>query len=94
MLAWERLYVLLIRLRYVKVCITKYGFVEKSKMGKKEKLVNAIVGRAKEIDGRKKLACAEAFELAQQFKAEVAEIGRICNQHNIKIRKCQLGCFR
>jgi len=63
-------------------------------MGKKEELINAAVGRVREIDGIKKLTCAEAFELAQEFKVEIAEIGRICNQHNIKIRKCQLGCFR
>jgi len=68
--------------------------MEKFKMGKKEELINAVVGRAKEIDGIKKLACAEAFELAQEFEAEIIEIGRICNQHNIKIRECQLGCFR
>ncbi len=62
-------------------------------MGKAEKLINAVLERAQEIDGRKKLACAEAFELAQEFGVEVIEIGRICNQHNIRIRKCQLGCF-
>ncbi len=62
-------------------------------MGKAEELINAVLERAQEIDGRKKLACAEAFELAQEFGVEVIEIGRICNQHNIRIRKCQLGCF-
>jgi hypothetical protein len=62
-------------------------------MGKKEELINAAVGRAKEINGVKKLACAEAFKLAQQFETEIIEIGRICNQHKIKICKCQLGCF-
>ncbi len=62
-------------------------------MGKAEELINAVLERAEEIDGRKKLACAEAFELAQEFEVEVIEIGRICNQHNIRIRKCQLGCF-
>jgi len=62
----------------------------------KEELINAVLESAsggQEIDGRKKLACAEAFELAQEFGVEVIEIGRICNQHNIRIRKCQLGCF-
>jgi hypothetical protein len=63
-------------------------------MGKKEELVKAVVGQAKEIEGRKKLTCAEAFELAQQFETEITEIGRICNLHKIKIRECQLGCFR
>ena len=62
-------------------------------MGKKEELVNAVLERAQKQDGRKKLACAEAFELAQEFEVEVVEIGRICNRQNIRIRKCQLGCF-
>jgi hypothetical protein len=62
-------------------------------MDKSEDLVNAVLERAQEIDGRKKLACAEAFKLAQEFQAEVIEIGRICNKQNIKICKCQLGCF-
>jgi hypothetical protein len=62
-------------------------------MGKKEELINAVIGRAKEINGVKKLACAEAFKLAQQFKTEIIEIGRICNQQKIKICKCQLECF-
>jgi len=65
-------------------------------MGKAEELIKAVLESAsggQEIDGRKKLACAEAFELAQKFEVEVIEIGRICNQQNIRIRKCQLGCF-
>ena len=62
-------------------------------MSKKEDLINAVLERAQEIDGRKKLACAEAFELAQKFEVEVIEIGRICNRNNVRICKCQLGCF-
>ena len=62
-------------------------------MGKKEELTNAVLERAQEDDGKKRLSCAEAFELAQEFEVEVAEIGRICNRQNIRIRKCQLGCF-
>ena len=34
-----------------------------------------------------------AFELAKKYDVEIIEIGRICNEHNIKICKCQLGCF-
>jgi len=62
-------------------------------MGKAQDLTNAVLERAQELDERKRLTCAEAFELAQQFDVEVIEIGRICNRHNIKISKCQLGCF-
>ncbi len=63
-------------------------------MGKEEDLVNAVLERVQDLDGRKKLACAEAFELARKFETEVIEIGRICDQHNIRICKCQLGCFK
>jgi hypothetical protein len=62
-------------------------------MGKAQDLTNAVLEQAQELDERKKLMCAEAFELAQQFDVEVIEIGRICNRHNIRICKCQLGCF-
>lgn len=63
-------------------------------MSKKEDLINTVLERAQEIDGKKKLACAEAFKLSQELGADCAEIGRICNEHNIRICKCQLGCFQ
>ena len=63
-------------------------------MGKGEDLIDAVLERARESGGRKKLACGAAFELAQEFGAKIIEIGRICNRHNIKICKCQLGCFK
>jgi len=59
----------------------------------KEDLISAVLKKVKLIDGRKKLTCAEAFELARQFKVGIIEIGRICNQNSIKIHRCQLGCF-
>ena len=65
-------------------------------MDKKEELVDAVLksaNSAQESQGRKKLTCAEAFELAKEFETEIIEIGRICNQHSIRIWKCQLGCF-
>jgi len=62
-------------------------------MDKSEDLTNAVLEQAREINGKKKLACAQAFELANEFQVEVSEIGRICNRQKIKICKCQLGCF-
>ncbi len=56
-------------------------------------LIDAVLTKAQESDGRKRLTCAEAFELAKQFNIDVIEIGRTCNQQKIKICKCQLGCF-
>jgi hypothetical protein len=67
-----------------------------TQMDKKEQLADAILTSAtggQGSDGWKRLTCAEAFELAKRFKAEITDIGRICNQRNIKICKCQLGCF-
>jgi len=61
-------------------------------MGKKEELVDAVLRLA---DGdRKSLTCAEAFVIAEDHGAELAEIGRICNENNVKICGCQLGCFK
>ena len=65
-------------------------------MDKKEELVNAVLKSVKsgqQSDDQKRLMCAEAFELAKIFEMDIIEIGRICNQHNIRICKCQLGCF-
>ncbi len=65
-------------------------------MDEKQDVVNAVLKSAKDgqaSDGRMKLTCAQAFKLAKEFETEIIEIGRICNQHKIKICKCQLGCF-
>jgi len=62
-------------------------------MSKQQDLINAVLERVQDSDGKKKLTCAEAFELAEEFGTEIIEIGRICNRHNIRICKCQLGCF-
>jgi hypothetical protein len=62
-------------------------------MDKNDDLINAVLERAQEIDGIKKLSCTEAFKLAREFQVETIEIGRICNQQNIRICKCQLGLF-
>ena len=63
-------------------------------MSKEQELVDAVKGRIHLEDGKEKLTCAEAFVLAKDLEATTAEIGRICNSNNIKICKCQLGCFK
>ena len=65
-------------------------------MDNKDELLNAILNLAGDghtSGGKKKISCAEAFKIARKYKTEIIEIGRICNENNIKIRKCQLGCF-
>lgn len=63
-------------------------------MGEEKDLAKAVLERAQESDGKRWLTCAEAFELAREFQAEIIEIGRICNRQDIRICKCQLDCFK
>ncbi|MBN2137133.1 MAG: hypothetical protein JW720_04955 [Sedimentisphaerales bacterium] len=58
-----------------------------------ENVMAAVLNRAQESEGKKRLNCAEAFKLAAELNVGVAEIGRICNQCDVRICKCQLGCF-
>lgn len=43
-------------------------------------------------DGR--LTCAKARELAGELRIPLAVVGQAANQLQIKIRECQLGCFK
>ena len=63
-------------------------------MNQNTELIDAVIEKAVEADGKKKLNCADAFELAERFNVKIIEIGRICNRNKIRIGKCQLGCFR
>ena len=63
-------------------------------MGEEKDLAKAVLERAQKSDGKRWLTCADAFELAREFQAEIIEIGRICNRQDIRICKCQLGCFK
>ncbi|HHT45897.1 MAG TPA: hypothetical protein GX004_01205 [Firmicutes bacterium] len=40
-----------------------------------------------------KIPCVMAFKIARECNCSVAEIGKLCNELNIKIVNCQLGCF-
>ena len=40
-----------------------------------------------------KIACAAAFQLAQDLALPRARLGELFNELNIKIIQCQLGCF-
>jgi len=55
----------------------------------REKIVVAI--QTASVNNR--LSCEKAHELARDLKTSLQEIGAICNELNIKIADCQLGCF-
>jgi LAO/AO transport system kinase len=47
--------------------------------------------RAEVKGGR--IACASAFVLAEKLKIPRAEMGRALDELEIRITRCQLGCF-
>jgi len=63
-------------------------------MSKEKQLIEAVLRQAHPADDRSKLSCRGAFKLAEQFGVKIVEIGRICNEQNIRISQCQLGCFK
>jgi hypothetical protein len=40
-----------------------------------------------------KLPCAKAFQLSKELDLSIKAIGEFCNEENIRIKNCQLGCF-
>jgi hypothetical protein len=54
---------------------------------KNQELVNAVLesaNRRQESDDRKRLMCAEAFELAKNFETEIIDVGRILQSEQHK----------
>ncbi|WP_319537957.1 hypothetical protein [uncultured Methanospirillum sp.] len=41
----------------------------------------------------KELPCGRAFEISEKYGVSKSDIAKFCNEQNIKIRACQLGCF-
>ena len=64
------------------------------KMSDIKDLTNAVIEAAGQIDGKKKLTCPAAFKLAEKFNVSKKIIGQLCNDNDIKIAHCQLGCFK
>jgi len=42
----------------------------------------------------KEIKCEDAFAISEKHKIPKMAIARYCNKNKIKIRSCQLGCFR
>jgi len=42
----------------------------------------------------KEIKCPEAFAIAEKYGIPKLDIAGYCNAHGIKIRACQLGCFK
>jgi hypothetical protein len=55
----------------------------------KEMLREAV--RMAAVENR--LTCEKAHELGKELEVPLQEIGAVCNELNIRIKACQLGCF-
>jgi LAO/AO transport system kinase len=40
-----------------------------------------------------RITCAQARSIAEETGAPYAEIGRLCDELDLKIKACELGCF-
>jgi hypothetical protein len=56
-------------------------------------LKSAIESVIEDKNGKSVLTCANAYSVSKKYNIPLAEIGKYCNDNNIKIGKCQLGCF-
>ena len=48
--------------------------------------------KAEGID--KEIQCPEAFALSEKYGISKTDISEYCNTRGVKIRYCQLGCFK
>jgi len=62
-------------------------------MSSHDDLVRIVLDACREKDGRQMLDCETAHDLAKKQNLQLADIGKVCNDRNIKIVNCQLGCF-
>ncbi|HON81437.1 MAG TPA: hypothetical protein PLN56_03430 [Methanoregulaceae archaeon] len=42
----------------------------------------------------KEITCPQAFTISEKYGIAKMDISRYCNRNSVKIRGCQLGCFR
>ncbi len=63
-------------------------------MEDRDALMEAVKQAAVERDGRMTLSCAEAFTLARSLGANPGAVGAACNEADVRIVQCQLGCFK
>ena len=56
----------------------------------KEDIYQAILKRAQEGG----IACRQCFEIARECDVSPKIVGEVCTENSVKIRACQLGCFK
>ena len=56
----------------------------------KKELLELLARKARD----KQISCKALFRLSEQTGVTLARLGAACNELKIKIRACQLGCFK
>lgn len=59
----------------------------------KEQLRETVKERIKKEAPKLRLSCAKAFVIAADTGLSQAVLGELCNELEVKITQCQLGCF-
>ncbi len=63
-------------------------------MKDKKELVDAVMKKTFKDGDKVKLKCSYALKIAAEFGVAPMEVGNICNENNIRLTDCQLGCFK
>ncbi len=48
----------------------------------------------KNIKSEGKINCSDALDIAEELGISPSDVGDECNKMNIKVKGCQLGCFK
>lgn len=60
----------------------------------KPEIITEILKNTYNENAQTCINCADALKIAERLKKNPKEIIKILNEKRIKIRQCQLGCFR
>ncbi len=59
----------------------------------REELKALIIKNSEYKNDRYYLSCEVAHKLAEEHGIKLNDIGAVCNEDNIRIFACELGCF-
>ncbi len=71
----------------------KEDFIKKLMERVKELSLNKAIEHIKRVSKDKKISCAQARRIAEEYGLPYKTIGEIANNEGIKIKNCELGCF-
>lgn len=58
-----------------------------------KEILEVIIKNAVSANGKQKLACKTAWDLASKHDIPLKKLGELCDSNSIKICDCSLGCF-